>query len=463
MAINYDFAVHAQPVTPAHFMVAAVYAASAPAVLVQKIQLPKPYTGDETNEFTGLDAVVYNFILWESVDDSAAGSILMGPIKFEPQDSVGISLRANLDLIGDTTPGFVSGTPGYVDPTNSLIGWPYTVFEIGDGPKLQIDVSYDANNNWSLTDGELIQPGQRFVMIFQPKGAVSSTSAPSLISSSRLITDNQTLTNADVNKAILLQGAAASMIETLPALSSISDLTQHIVIYSAGGSHINASIRCVTGDMIQRSVLVNKIVLGQGEKLELFKMTFGGQSYWYVEGVLPGVDNVLQLVESMYATEFNSHPFDGTTSLRATYERVWDKVQLIGNLVSETNWLITAGGKFVNKAFFTAGPTSAEFRWPDLRVHGFRRASAGIPGTYISYNVGTHDHVMHGKGLIIGPGGPYYMTSTGAASTRYSFGGGSDQLGGKTGTPDATLRTGDNAGTGLNNPDYTNIFLLARV
>lgn len=457
-AINWDFAVKGTPVNPANFMVAAIYAASAPATLVQSVQLTKPYTGTSVGTFLGIDPIVYNFILWESVDATPAGTVLVPIFKFEPATVNSLTFRDNLDLIADTTPGFVSGTTGYVDPGNTLVGWKYTVFEIGDGPKLQIDVSYDGNNNWSLTDGEILQPDQRFVMIFQPQGALTQTLSASLISSGRLITDNQTLTSTDLNKAILLQGTAASMIEILPALSTVADF-QRIIIYSQGGSHINASIRAAGSDQIQRNTLVSKIVLGQNSKLEMFKYL----GKWQVDFVSPDVDQVLQLMETMYATELNSHPFDGTLSLRATYERVWDKAQLIGNFVSETNWLLIVGGKYVNKGFFTAGTDTSNFRWPDLRVHGYRVASGGIPGSYNSMNVGTHDHVMHGKGTIIGTGGPYYLAGPGAASTRYSAGGGSDQFGGKTSTPDATMRTGDNAGTGLNTPDSTNIFLLARI
>lgn len=387
-AINWDFAVKATPVNPANFMVAAVYNASSGA-FVASIQLPKPYTGTSVGTFLGLDPIVYNYILWESVDASPAGSVLIPSFKFEPATATGLTLRNNLDLIGGITAGFATGGTGYIDPTNSLIGWSYTVFEIGDGPKQQVQITYDADNNWALNNGETIQDGQKFVMVFQPQGTLATPAVPSLISAGVTLTTDTTLDNSYVNKAIFLQGGAASFIITLPSLGTISDW-QVLYFFSAGGTHINVSIRCNGTDKIQRKTQISKIVLAQNETLKLFK----ANGVWNVDGDLPGVDNVLRLIESCFATELNAHAFDGTTSLRSSYERVWDMVNANpAMLIAEASWTAVDGsGKAINKGYFSPGDGSTTFRWPNLATYGYRRVRVAGAGTYLPEQIGPHTH-----------------------------------------------------------------------
>ncbi|MDP4151198.1 MAG: hypothetical protein Q8943_17460, partial [Bacteroidota bacterium] len=75
--MNWNLAISGVPSNPANFLVAALYDGG---VLAFHQTVPKPgggYTGATiTITFAGVDAIVYEFKLWESVDASPAGTVL---------------------------------------------------------------------------------------------------------------------------------------------------------------------------------------------------------------------------------------------------------------------------------------------------------------------------------------------------------------------------------------------------
>ena len=121
-------------------------------------------------------------------------------------------------------------------------------------------------------------------------------------------------------------------------------------------------------------------------------------------------------------------------------------------VVSDGTWLSDPGGRPVYRGCFSTGNNASTLRIPDERGLSDRYLDLGRgldfwrlygqPGGFEDEQVGTHDHVMHGKSAIFGAGTSWYLTNT---SGSYS-GGGSHLFGGKQGTPDTNLRTSDNSG-----------------
>lgn len=388
--MNVSISISALLIDNAKQFVIAAYSDAARTILAEQQNPVKPYAAPFQATFVTLTpGKMYYFVLWESQDGTASGAI-RNSCNFQANSQV-VSIRADLWLTADATPGLVSGASGYVDPSNSLLGWDYTLHEPGYGPmQPTVDIMLDPLNNWALV-GNTVQPLQRFVCIFKPQISQAITAQPSLISSSVVLTQNTSLDNTYKNKAILLQGAGASFIINLPPTSSVADFDVYY-FYSCGGSHKNVSIRCVGTDKVQRNVQVIKIVLGQNEVLKLFKI--GG--LWFVDNPLTGVDSVGQLVESNYLNVVNTAQFIGTLVSRITYERLWDIVQLYasGLLISEASWANTdANGNYINKGFFSTGDGSTTFRLPDLTIYPTRRAvNSRLSGSFELQTLLSHNH-----------------------------------------------------------------------
>jgi hypothetical protein len=344
--------------------VIALYAASAPTVVLQTQTPAKPYGDPIQVEFDGLTyGLGYNIILWESTDGTASG-IARNSGSFTALSN-SITLRADLVLIVGRDSGFAAGGTKYTDPSNSLAGWTYSLENRGVGTMIppsdaNPEYSLDANNNFTLIDGETFQTNQVFILHFQPQSAQIAPSSPSLISSGVTLNSNTTLDNTAVNKAIYLQGTAAVFTVTLPALSTITDY-QVLYFYSAGGNHVNVNIVTPGTDLFQRKTTISIITLGQNEILKLFK----ANGKWQVDCDLRGVDEVGQKFTSDFSNE----------------------------LISQSSWANTDGsGNYINKGFYGTGDGSTTFTVPDLTAYGFRRAKAASPGTFQVMDVQPHTH-----------------------------------------------------------------------
>jgi hypothetical protein len=375
--------------------VVAAYSDKALTVLVEQQNPVKPYASPFQVTFTTLTPnQMYYFVLWESTSSSTGGTI-RNSCNFQPT-SQSVTLRADMSLTEGISSGLVAGTTGYVDPTNSLAGWAYTLYMEGFGPLTEgVSGNYtlDSNNNWVLTGGNTVQPGQQFYLVFQPQMYTGTATVTPVVNSATLITANTTLDASYINKAILIQGAAASLTLNLPALSSLSDFNR-MEFNSCGGSHVNVLIVCNGSDKIQRNAQVTKIVLGQNEILKIVRITISGTPYWFCDSDLKGLDAVGELFESYKNSLINAIPLDGSLVSRTTYQRLWDLIQTYGSglVISDSNWLNTdSNGNFINKGFFTTGDGSTTFRVPDLRIYPTRRVVDGstrIAGSFEADKIG---------------------------------------------------------------------------
>src|SRR6185312_16770033 len=165
----------------------------------------------------------YRAILWESPDNTPTGvNRIIGD--FTPSINI-ITMRGTVRLVGGSSPGLVVGASGYVDPTNSLAGWNYDLELFGSGTMgLNVDYTIDpVTGNWTLINGMTITADQVWYEHFQPQVSAAAQPPVSAITSGQIIVASRSLTAADKNQALYIQGAGSSISCPLPALSSLSD------------------------------------------------------------------------------------------------------------------------------------------------------------------------------------------------------------------------------------------------
>lgn len=388
--MNWNLSILGNPATPANYLVAAIYDPSAPTVVVQSIPLPKPYTGASINiSFLNVDPIVYNFILWESVDTTPTG-LQRNTFSLQPSNQT-VKVRADLYLIADSTPGFVSGVNNYTDST--LSGWAYSLERVPQGT-LAPTIDYNkTDTSWTLLAiGDLINSGERFVLHFVPISVDSPIQTPNLLSTTEIITGNTALANTDVGKGLLIQGAGSILTITLPDISTVGDL-KFINFYSNGGNHVNANIIPFGANTILWPT-PTKIVMGQCEQLKLFK----ANGVWNVDTSSAGIIMVGEIVHQYKKQPINTIFANGTLISRTTYSRLWDFVQSLesGVVIAEASWANTdSSGNFINKGKYSFGDGSTTFRLPLLYGIGFMRGIDGstrLPSSFEIDMVGPHNH-----------------------------------------------------------------------
>lgn len=482
------------PVGAGNVLVGAIYKNTARSTLLQSVLYVGPYTGQtQTHTFTVSQNIVYYYVCWESPDGSASGTA-RNAFEIQPGNNTYL-VRDDLFLIADTTANFASNTNFY-GPDASLIGWNWGLEEVGSGtqqygvdyvktvagvPTTQDDTTADG---WELlTPGAVFQSAEKYVIHFLPQLITNAGSTNTLITTTSILTGNTVLDNTAINQAFLLQGAAGYFQVTLPDVSTVPD-DEPIYFISAGGSHINVGIFGASGQLIEwylnqanlsGGTRVNRIYLGQCEKLTVYVHTYPDSSKKWI--VLNGGDAYKAVGEqiSTYSKQpLNTIMFDGGLYSQTIYARAWEWISTLesGILISDSlhNATITGGanaqtynsnyGRFTN-----AGTT---FRVPQIYAYGFQRFVQGtggrFPGSLEIVTTESHDHTMDGTSFN-GTGGPYWLARN--LNGAYS-GGGSDQIGRKTGGPDRTLRTGnDNSGVAGNQfetkPTNFGIYALMRI
>lgn len=428
---------------------------------------------------TGLQAIVYNFYLWDTAGTTPGGTV-RNQFSLQPTIQT-LQVRASLYLTTDTSPGLSSSSPTYTDPTSSLAGWPYDLEQIGYGT-LQVGTGNDytidpTTGNWTLLTGNP-NSGQKFCIHFIPivSNQPISVTAPSIISSFKLVTATTTLTNADMGKLIAVQGASTNIVITLPSISAVSD-NESLFFLSSGGVHKNVIIQAAGSDDFQWLQYSNQIspqtqmILGQSEQMLLIK----ANGVWNIAQVSDGVKMVGEIIYDYNLYPINTIQCMGQTLNRVDYPRLWNFINKLdgSQLVSETVWntISTVDGTnyYQSHGYFSTGDGLTTFRLPMLtdQQYGFLRIADGIfrkAGNSMIESVKAHTHTMDGT-PIPGSGGPYYLNRTGTSSS-YS-GGGSDKFG-RGLTPDPIFRTGNDNGYGNTSPTETRptnvgIYALIRI
>jgi hypothetical protein len=472
------------PVGVGNSLVMAIYKATAPTVLVASFQLPGPYTGQtQLHSFTGLQNVVYNYVLYESPDGGADGT-QRNAFSVQPNANA-YNVRDPLTLLANTSPYFASGTNFY-GPDPSLIGWNWYPDIPGTGiftygvdyvktvngtPTTQDDTT--ANGYKYLATGYSIGDGEKSVIVFLPQLQATSTSVSgTIVSLTTLLTSNTTLTNSAAGQAFLLQGGGPALSITLPGTLAMPD-NEPIFINSAGGSHVNAGLLPQGGDVFEwynnanslgSATRATVLYLGQCESIGIYKWTYPDSTRkWLIFQGGEGMRMVGEIIYDYSLVPLNTVFANGQLLSRTAYARLWAWVQAAGtNIIFDSffNTTSTVNGVVYQPywGYFTYGDGSTTFRVPKLWASGYLRAKAGVAGSgnsgygysgdFTPPSVLAHIHTpMHGFGTISGGAGNLYLARLGGGG-RYS-GGGGDQFGG-TSSPDETMSTGGTGGFATN-------------
>lgn len=389
---------------PANFLVFALYDSSAPTVLLEKQNPVKPYGNPLQIMFSYncLRGHVYIFKLWESADDTATGVVRNSTDVTVNGNQVRVKLTEY--LTEGITSGLTAGNTVYVN--TDWAGWEYELERVGLGTMypqgkdgiIVPDYSQDVLGGFTLLAAlDVIQPGEKFVAKFTPQvidAAPDGTPSP-LFGSGRIITVDETLTNADKNTGLLLQSASSGLVITLPALSAMADF-DFLYLMSNGGDHINATIQTSGTDKIKLYNQRSRVYLGQAETLVLYK-AFG---FWNVQNDVQGILNIGELVYKPSYYDLNTTLLNGTTLNRVDYPRLWEYITSLesGAIVTQTAWntgtVIDGTTYYLNKCKFHSGDGSTTFGVP-LMYDRFLRAiegSARNPGSLQIDSFKSHSH-----------------------------------------------------------------------
>lgn len=423
----------------ARFFVFALYDASAPTVLLEKIAPAKPY-GDPlqvTFTYNMQQGHIYRFRLWESVDDTATGLIRNSANVNGSTNSVAIRLPIYAEV--DVTPNWVSGQPTVADAT--YVGW--TISKLTRNPDyLVFDDAPDNNQNdvvrnsdgFTLQNDINLQPNEQWCVEFAPQIIIAPPSANDF-STGRIITTDTILTAADKNQMLIIRSATSAIKITVADSTTITDFIDRFYIKSEGGNQINVVVDLISsGDTFAYySAALPTLYLGQSE--DLFIFCFNKQ--YFLTSNPKGMGLCGSFLYSDNLTVFNYILCAGQLLSRAVYPMLWAYVQGLGTAVSLVTWNVnsTIDGivYYPNRGFFNLGDGSTTFGLPDFTNMTIKSAAAGTAGQ--SENQMSLDH-LHGT---------IHATSP--------TGGGAGYVGGSGGTLDTTQnKTGpmtNNSGTSL--------------
>jgi hypothetical protein len=427
-----------KPVTGSNHLVAAIYDASAPLVVVASFPFPGPYTGQtQLVTFPGLSAIDYIYICWESTTTSPGGTA-RNQFNIVPSTNA-FNVREDIFLTADVSPFLASGTNFYGQDA-SLIGWDWYIERIPLGsqvpgtdfiktiagtPTTIIDVNADG---WQLSvSGDLVGLNEKYVIHFYPQALASTPPVPNLITSSVILTANTTLLNSDAGKSFILQGASGYFDVTLPDASTVPDNKPYFFL-SSGGSHINVGINCFSGQQFVFLGGTSKIILAQDEYLTIYKFTFPGPVVkWVVFQVSETVKMAGQIILGYQKTPPNSLFADGTqTYSRGIYQRLWNVINALsaGVASNTTAWNATSvidGVTYnINHGQFSKGDGSTTFGVPKIYEYGFLRMVDG--STRFAGDFQALIMLQHAHDTLTGdfPGEP---NGTGPVKTRGNYNG----------------------------------------
>jgi hypothetical protein len=396
--MNINLSISAAPGI-SNFLIAAVYEASNPNVVVAYHVLPKPLLSDVNFTFTDLDPVVYYVRIWENSTDVPGGSIRHQFIYDPEYGNATVTVREDLFL----TVGAGEGNPVAgedIFTRDDLQDWSYTVERRGFGSmEPGVDVSISLNRKTiSLikeVDGQsdIFGEGEVFILHFEPKivtnQPIASQASGKLYSSTETIENNRTLIAADIGKVFLLKGQNDTLTVTLPSINLMPE-NRHFAFVSEGGSHKVAIIMAAGSDTIEFAGIRNNIYLGQSERIWIYAK--GG--VWIVSIASGSFDRVGEVFMSYDDSVLNALPLDGRVLDRVVYARLWEWVQTldVSMIVTDTNWSNPA---LNNYGRFSFGDGSTTFRIPQMHAPGFVRAvnsATRKAGSYEAGMVGPHTH-----------------------------------------------------------------------
>lgn len=395
-----------KPVPAGHQLVMAISKDSAKTMILFTFPIPGPYTGQTvTHTFEGTQPIAYYYQLFESPDGTATGTV-RNFFTIQPNTNA-FANRDNLHIYPGVSDFMAVGVSVYgVD--DSLPGWNWYIERkkggtMGPGieyvkTKASLDTTIDDEDadGWRLlAAGDLATEDDEFIIHFYPQLVASTSSGQTglLISATQLLTASVTLDFSAIGQSFWLQGAAGYFEVTLPDLATVPD-NEPVYFMSAGGAHVNVGIKAFAGQLINfnrnqtAGSTASRIVLGQGERLALYRITTGtGDKIW---GILWGGEGAVQvgeIVSSFSKIGLNYIFLDGTQGISgATYVRAYEFISGLDPacVVAPGDWNATQtidGLVYnINHGKFSLDAVAKVFGLPKTFELGYLRALNGITG-----------------------------------------------------------------------------------
>jgi hypothetical protein len=384
--MDINLSISAAPAITTNYLVVAIYEASSPTTVVDFQAYAAPHTSPRNISFTNVNPAVHIVKIFENTSGSVGGTIRHQFI-YDPSFT-NAEIKFDEFIVVGTTAGFDAGNTSFVPSDNRWDGWDYEIEIRQSFGQLQKDVEWNKiiSPHFGfevILDGYTFQDQEVYIIHFYPKiSVVTPTSNPGgakVFDTVMVVTDNISLTNSDMNKAVFIEGENPFLTITLPDIKTV--LANRIIpIVSNSGNHINASISAYGWDKIHwLNQELSELILGQSELLWLFKWVNPSDVddyHWKVINEKSGMRSVGQIVSSYLLPQsvdpVNAIFANGALLSRTTYKRLWNYVQSLDSsaIVSDADW---TNFSLNNTGKYSTGDGSTTFRIPRLYDNGYMR------------------------------------------------------------------------------------------
>lgn len=264
------------------------------------------------------------------------------------------------------------------------------------------------------------------------------------------IVNSVTLDSTYLNYRLNCESGSTRLVITLPLLSTIPD-GKFFYFSMQGGTQYKTRFLAGGTELIKRAGEdLPEVSIGKGEIAWIEKRG----SRWEIISECPGMAQVGEMFSAMYAGHPNTIPKDGRLidgdDEPRLYWWITNKLPISSRITVAESVLTAAYTHPVGKeGLYVLSVDTKKFRMPNTEgwaerglksfttFGGDGNRTYDYPGGTQPQSIQTHDHIMHGKGPLTGN---RYLTDE---NNRYSKGDGVDLIGGKVGSPDSSLRTGD--------------------
>lgn len=381
-------------------------------------------------------------------------------ISFRPPIVIQVDTFAG--LVGNTNTATFDGTTVGGVTKDDWRGWDIEIERIGIGTmKPSIDYNFNKITGYFtlLVTGDIFGPGEyfnvRFILKTQTPGG--SVDIGKIFSSNKVITTDYSISINDFGTKIIAEATGSYLQLTLPDISTVPE-NKMLFIETGIGNHINVGINTLSNSQHIKFLTTNKtsIYLGKCENISIYKQIQADTTQvWRINDNDSNIKTVGSDFHSYTGSSdiMNAILLDGggTNGISSTnYARLYEYVlSLDPSMVCNYSDWSTGSNKY---KYSYKDATTGLFHVPDTRDMFIRNTGSRVSGLYQADSVGTHDHIMHGKGKISGGAYSGFLARIGAL-TWYTGGGRPDIFGNNgSNTPDSTLRTGDNASNQENRP-----------
>lgn len=398
-----------------NYVIMQLVKSTSPLAEIERVVYPAPYS-QETYLFENLQPVWHLIRFWSSTDGvtldtevlTIAGNARSGAL-------YPISTYEYVVGRGDSEPGV------WADPVQDDIGIRdtrllnayYWVEERGTGSLLTteiVDRSDDGGGFDFDVPGKVMNDGGVYIVRAIQRVDVAGDSGDSGdidAGDVYILSDDEDYDSSTHNgKKIIADFSTTVGQLTIPNLALVPDGGFKLLTHT--GLQRNVIIQLDAGDTVNfRKEAVNKIVLGEGEDIEIL----------FLDGVMYVTDhntNHFQLGKRFWGDirdGINTLLQDGTTYNQADYPRVVDMLDSLpaGAVVNYTTWntsqVLDGVTRYPYKGFFARDDGAGTFRVPDIRTQTFKALSATDgsinAGRYENQEMLAHNHNLRG-GFIYG-------------------------------------------------------------